>query len=488
MIKATIINPTLAELELVNEDFDNLVKFTQYKNTSLEFQLKKHLKNRWWKSKNPKTWEQYKKNLESKTNRSLLEIHGNKIYIKPGFIPYLKERYEVETVNKIQYPTPRPYPWYKPLKVTPYPYQKESLDKLIEAKHGCIELFTGAGKSVLLLMLTQKLGLKTLIVTPSVSIFEEMLERFEYHFGKSTIGALGGGKKRLGRNIIICVSDSVANLKEGTKEYDEISSFEMASFDESHTLPSLTLEKMCHGVLKNIPYRFFVSGTQTRGDGTEKLLKSIIGQNVFSMYTKEGIQGGFICNHEFKIVTVESTRPSFWSDDALEMKRVHFLRNDNIAKFIGKLANSVYGTKKEQTLVLVDEIEQIHNLIKYLEVPYACATGDKSFDKPSDAVEKFNKGEARVLIGTSCISTGTNIFPTHHTVNWQGGTSEIKVKQGAVGRSVRKLESSEYAHLHVPKLKATIWDFNVRGIETMKRQLKTRIGFYEDSGTRIIFV
>jgi hypothetical protein len=183
---------------------------------------------------------------------------------------------------------------------------------------------------------------------------------------------------------------------------------------------------------------------------------------------------------------------------------------------------------------LIDELSQILLLTPHLKVPYALATSaddkinilsvvmgmDKTKIKkamknkpdtvdrlinsmteeqrkayeeiknsdPIEAVEKFNNGSVKVLIGTSCISTGTNIYPTHHTVNWQGGTSEIRTKQGAVGRSVRKLEISKYADKHPPKTKAIIYDFYVKGVEVMIRHLKTRIEFYKSSGTMIEYL
>jgi superfamily II DNA or RNA helicase len=164
------------------------------------------------------------------------------------------------------------------------------------------------------------------------------------------------------------------------------------------------------------------------------------------------------------------------------MKREHFLRNVNIAKFTAKLANMSWEHKQEQTLVLIDEVSQIDVIAPFLTVPYVTATGTGD---PSEAVKAFNEGKARVLIGTGCISTGTNIFPTHNTVNWQGGSSEIKTKQGAVGRSVRKLDGSKYESLHKPKEKSVIWDFSVQGVPVLEGHLEKRIGFYEDSGMPI---
>jgi len=74
------------------------------------------------------------------------------------------------------------------------------------------------------------------------------------------------------------------------------------------------------------------------------------------------------------------------------------------------------------------------------------------------------------------------MYPTHNTVNWVGGSSEIVTKQGPMGRSTRKLEISEYADLHSPKAFALIFDFNVIGQPMLERQLLKRKAWYKESG------
>lgn len=535
MIKANIVSGSKAILVFSSDEEAKKVEtFTKYRNKSIEFQYKRHMKNRRWSSYDPEGWKTHGELLKSKIEKSVMFEENGQFCIRPGFLPYLEEKFEIEITNSIVYPKPRPFPWYKRMDMVPYPYQSGSIDELIKIKHGNVELCTGAGKSLILLMISQKLGLKTVLMVPSASIFGEMVERFQHYLGQSSVGMIGDGKKKFGKNFMICISDSLANLKPGTKEYEEISKADVLLADESHTIPAETLESVCHGVLKDIPYRFFVSGTQTRGDGTEKLLHAIIGKTVYRLSTEDAILGGYISDHSFKIMPVESSNQTFYSQDALEMKRVHFLNNLNIASFTAKLANAAAQAKNESTLVLIDELSQAVSLIPFLQVPYALATSaddkvtilsvvlnlDKAkikkaikekpekldilinsmtdkqkqmFDlikesNPTEAVERFNKGEVKVLIGTSCISTGTNIYPTHHTVNWQGGTSEIKTKQGAVGRSVRKLEISKFADKHPPKAKSIVYDFHVKGVEIMVRHLKTRVSFYKSSGTMIEWI
>lgn len=490
-MKITIKTPTKAHIDASPEELVKLKKFLTYSNTSAQFQYKKHLKNIWWRQKDPSGWQARAQELKMEIDVCLVFFEDQNTCIRPGSISYIQKEFEnVEIVQDSKiFPKEKPFPWYKKIPFELYSYQKESIEKLMEIKHGNVQLCTGAGKSAIILSIARNLGLKTVIAVPFASIFSEMLEKFEFHLGKSSVGALGDGKKRLNKLFTVAISKSLTNLKPGSKEYEEISSAQVLLVDESHLWGANTLEEVCHGLFSNVPYRMFFSGTQTRGDGSEKLLQSIIGETVTSLSTDKAIQGRFICDHEFKIVPIKTTSPGFISDDPLTMKRKHFLHNNNIAQFIANLANSVSAARGEQTLVLVDEIDQISKLIPFLKVPYACATGEKRKDlgetDPVDAVEKFNKGEVKVLIGTSCISTGTNIFPTHHTVNWQGGTSEIRTKQGAVGRSVRKLEGSEYEKYHVPKNKAIIWDFDIVGVDIMRRHLKDRLDCYRDSGTEI---
>jgi hypothetical protein len=147
---------------------------------------------------------------------------------------------------------------------------------------------------------------------------------------------------------------------------------------------------------------------------------------------------------------------------------------------------------------LVEELEQIAMLLPLLKVPAAIAHSEKKADRlmelgiskvdPSESVEKFNKAEALVLIGTSCIATGTNIYPCQNTINWAGGASEIRTKQGAVGRSVRLHSQNPWKDKCVFKDKATIWDFDVRDCYVLKRHLEERLKYYGKSGSEIKFI
>lgn len=484
-IKALILDATKEEISFLKEELT-------YTNTAVQFMTKRLYQNHWAKRSNPDKWEKDINDLKAKIKQTLVwEDEDGQYYIRPGSIPYLPA---CEVENCIVYPPFKKVAWQKPLPFKLHDYQEESWQKLLNEKHAHVEICTGAGKTSIILKLCRESGLRVAVVAPSKSIFHGLLDVFETHLGKDKVGAFGDGKKKIDKRFTICIDDSLVNVRPGSKEWEFFSNLDMLIVDESHTWGSETLEELCHGIFANIPYRFFMSATQTRNDGQLKLLQSIIGKCVHTLTTSEAIAGGYICNHDFTIVEIESGNPNMNSPDTLEMKRIHFLNNQNIAAWSAKLANSV-GAKGLQTLILVEEMNQIAALLPMLTVPYAVAHSEKKKDRleslgiekvdPQESVDKFNRNEVKVLIGTSCISTGTNIFSNHYTINWVGGGSSIRTKQGSVGRSVRLYDHNPHKSKCLPKNICHIIDFDVTDVYIMSMQLQDRIGFYQDSGTPI---
>ena len=489
-----IVSPTKAYIkDYTDQELALLDSSLSYKDLTAKHLLNRHSKNHWFKSSNPVKWKLQYDLLKSQIDKKVLHNDENGYYIRPGSIPYL-DLDESSVTNNIKYPTPKKIPWAKPLPFQLYNYQEKGWQELLKAKHANVSMCTGSGKSAVLLKLCRETGFRCAVVAPSKGIFNELVEKFEYHLGKNNVGKFGDGKKKIGKRITVCIGDSLVNIEKNTKEYEFFSNLDMIVIDESHTWSSDTLENVCHGVFSEVPYRFFLSATQTRGDGGLKLLQSIIGPTVHSLTTEEAVQGGYICPHDFKIVHLKTNNPPTTSTDPLEVKRECFLRNKNIALFITKLATA-FAAKGEQTLILCEELSQIAILNKYIpNLGYAHSeTNKERLDglnlvkvDVAEQIERFNKNEIKVLAGTSCLHVGVNIFPMTNTVNWVGGSSEVKTKQAAVGRSVRLSAANPYKNLCGPKPKCTIWDFDVEGNAVLERHLESRIEYYNDSGPGLI--
>lgn len=481
-----IDTPSKAFIESITpEEMEKLRKALSYTNTAAQHLVKRHYQQKFFKMKNPDGWAARLEELKKDVHHTLIWEENGKSYIRPGSIPYLQKEFTIDVTNHIVYPTPKPVAWKKVYPYERYEHQRTTEERMIADPHSSCELCTSAGKSAILLHVCRNTGFSTVIVVPSKSIFNELLDSFEKYLGKDKVGGFGDGKKQIGKRFTIAIGDSLANVRPGTEEWTFFSNLQQMCVDESHTWGAESLEEICHGVLGNIPCRHFFSGTQTRGDGAEVLLQSIIGRIVYELPVWEAKQRKIVAEHDFTIVELESSNPNFYSKDALEMKRKHFLENRNICAVIAKMANATALAYGKQTLVLVEELHQISALIKLLKVPYAYAHSESKKDRleelglvkvdPDESVEKFNKNEAKVLIGTSCIATGTNIYPTHYTHNWVGGASEIKTAQGVVGRSCRHGWQNPWADKCVPKDISKIFDYAVTDIHVMMSHLEKRI-------------
>lgn len=494
-MRLTLSTPTRAYIsQATDEELASLREQLTYKDLGVAHELKRISKNHWFKSSNPEKWQLTVKMLKEQVYQTLVFEEDGLLYIRPGSISYL-EGFNIDIDNQIKYPKPKKVPWFRELPFELYPYQKESVEKLIRAKHGNVSITTGGGKSGIALSICRETGLRTAVIAPSRAIFNELVEKFEHHLGKGNIGKYGDGKKKIDKKITICIGDSLCNVMPGSVEWKFFSGLDMIITDESHTWASETLEQLAHGIFSEVPYRFFLSATQTRNDGGIKLLESIIGPTVHELTTKEAVDGGYICKHDYRIVQIEASNPNFTSTDALEIKRELFLRNRNIAAFAAKLANSM-GAKGEQTLILVEELNQIAMLTKLLTVPFGYAHSESKKERLAELglekvdvqeqIDRFNRNEIKTLIGTSTIHVGCNIFGMTNTIGWIGGSSEIKTRQATIGRSIRLPQANPYAYKCGPKEKVTIWDFDIQGNYVLERHLGERLKCYMDSGEGLI--
>jgi hypothetical protein len=158
---------------------------------------------------------------------------------------------------------------------------------------------------------------------------------------------------------------------------------------------------------------------------------------------------------------------------------------------VGDIVTKCVTGANRQVVIIVDEFPQFIALMNYIGVPFEFCHGGASNRESKDgtklkdilpekywksdiagAVERFNKGETKVIIGTSAISTGVDLVPVGCLIYLQGGKSEVGIKQ-AIGRGTRK-----FAGL------SDFWviDFNIVGSTPLERHCNERIKLYKGMG------
>ncbi len=458
-----------------SEELSTLKTVLAYKNTSIQYLYTQAKKNRFQYNRDPERWHAHVLDLKSKINQTALLQDLDGYYTYAGLLSKLKGLNLVSSFeDQIDYPSFVPTAYslnYTPL--TPYPYQTESVDKLLAETNASIELATGAGKSLCLEMLCRTAGLRTVIMVPYISIAKQMYDQFVEAFGKKYVGLYGDGKKQSNKKFVIAIAASLARLEPDSPDYKEFSSRDILIVDESHLIGAPTLSEVLLTLCKDVPYRWSVSATQIRGDGGDTLLKGLIGDILVRKDYKELCAQGYLAPLRFRVFNVGS-RSNYMGTNPLKTKQEHYLYNPQIIQLAAEIAN-LRVKEGQSVLILIDEFEQIDMIKGHLRVPYEVASSESDV---GDQVVKFNKKEIRLLIGTSALATGSNLKPTETLILLTSGKSEIKTKQ-SIGRATRLFPNKKHCD---------IIDFNVQGINQLERHFAERLSFYEQMTSDIEFL
>jgi superfamily II DNA or RNA helicase len=459
-------------------DAEQARRFLTYRDTSVEFELRKLKKNHWLATKDPEEWQARVQELEAQRQKCLLSQDEQGNYTHSGLKLDIENRFGGETINEVVYPDARLLPW----STTPpdlRPYQDKAKALLLGSRHAAVNMGTGLGKSFIIMHICRTLGLKAVVMAPLTSIAEQLYDDFCRYLGPKWVGFYGDGKKHTNKLITIAIGASLARVEKGSKDFAALSQAKVFIADESHQTPASTLTRVCLDLLKDAPYRFFFSGTQTRTDGAEMLLKGIIGPIVFQMSVRDGVDQGYLAKPVFKFYRVTSDSPCL-DGDPNKMTRQHLFYNPRVNAMAGAISNGAIKHLDHSVLILIDEMEQFAKLLPHMKYEVGFAHGGVTKDNrnkipsqfhqsnPKALVKAFNDRKLRILIGTSCIATGTDIRAVKTLIYLRGGKSEIELGQG-LGRGTRLFKDGAYE-----KTTFNYVDFDVTNVESVHRHAQAR--------------
>lgn len=483
MMKITHRSPSTIWLP---SDDEAVKKFLTYKDKQVQYLISRLKKSYKWAYNCPEYLQTKLDQLNQQINQCLIKYDNDQPYTYSGLAYMLSQKFGW-TYEKPSYTlSNKLIPWHK-TPPTCRPYQEEAIVALENAGHGAISLPTGSGKSLCLIYLVKRNPVQTVIVTPFRAITTQLYKDFVNFFGAKHVGQYGDGKKDYKKLITIATAQSLSNLSPDDEAYRVLSQCKVMMFDESHMCVPDTMEHVCMGILGLAERRYFVSATQTRTDGSELLLKGIIGPIVYNKPFNELVEEKYLKKPIFKIFSVPAYG-SYSAQDAKQETRKQLYQNPNVNKIVGKIVSIAYR-KGRQTVIIIEEFRQFLSLLNFLTVPFEFVHGGISQDAKefipkeyweSDiegAIERFNSGKTKVLIGTSAISTGVDLRPVGCLIYLQGGISEIKIKQ-AIGRGTRM----------VPEID-NFWviDFMVKNSPVLERHCKIRMDLYHDMGQVEVF-
>ncbi|HET8909367.1 MAG TPA: DEAD/DEAH box helicase [Ktedonobacterales bacterium] len=167
------------------------------------------------------------------------------------------------------------------LRLTPRSYQREAVDSWLRAGgRGIVVLPTGAGKTVVAFDAIAQLGVRTLVVVPTIELLRQWRAGIAEHLSLplESVGIVGGGERHNGE-ITVITYDSAAMPRRRLDRYG------LLVFDEAHHLPAQSYQTIARKAAA--PWRLGLSATLERADGRHHELTELIGPLVYTRDAEE---------------------------------------------------------------------------------------------------------------------------------------------------------------------------------------------------------
>lgn len=297
---------------------------------------------------------------------------------------------------------------------TPYLCQTEAMLQAIECSRGTISMPTGSGKSMVIALITHRLGLKTLVVVPNLGIKQQLQE---------TLKDL--------RNVTVENIDSRA-LKSKTESYDVL------IIDEAHHVAAKTYQDLNKTSWRGIYYRFFLTATPFRNNSTETLLfEAIAGDLIYQLSYKNAVSSGYIVPVEafyYQLPKVPLSDAYTWAQVYSKLVVNHFNRNQLIAYLLLKLQS-----EGKSVLCLVKEIKHGDILADLTSIAFI--NGQDGSDR--SVLDDFSSGRVKALIATEGImAEGIDSRACEYVIVAGLGKAKSAFMQKC-GRAVRRYDTKD---------------------------------------------
>ncbi len=300
----------------------------------------------------------------------------------------------------------------------PYEAQKTAVARAVQNQRGIIAMPTGSGKSLVIALIASRLGVKTLVVVPSLEIKKQLLEAFKSIFG---------------HHGWLTVENIDSTTLKTAKGYDCL------IIDEAHHSAAKTYRKLNKTVWNGIYHRFFLTATPYRNDPEEELLfKSIAGDIIYQLTYKEAISKGYIVPVEAYYIEIPKVKTEAFTYAEVYSELV--VRNEDRNKIIATLMQQL-KTNNIATLTLVREIAHGIELSRLTGVDFVNGQDDDS----REYIRHFNSGGIKAIIGTTgVLGEGVDTKPCEYVIIAGLGKAKSQFMQ-QVGRAVRKYAGKESA-------------------------------------------
>ena len=329
--------------------------------------------------------------------------------------------------------------------ITPFPYQRDCLDRLEETRcqgttRALVVMATGLGKTVVAALdakdVVEKKSWRVLYLAHQNQILEQAKETFEEILGDSaTYGFFTGDEKVLDEVTCLFASfQTMANWREDFYE-DE---FDYVIVDESHHSHAETYLP----TIKYFKPKFLLAITATPDRKDLRNIRELYGNEVFSITLEEALAKGYLTPVEYLLLIDEiqaqqviETPSGKLSIRELNRRLFIPMRDETI---VAKILEKSEGVKNPRTMIFCSSIRHCENIAALM--PNAAALHSKvHFSDRRTRLEAFRSGEISTLVTVDQFNEGIDI-PVANVLVFLRSTSSRTIFLQQLGRGLRRAE------------------------------------------------
>lgn len=340
-----------------------------------------------------------------------------------------------------------------------YSYQADAIRSALRKKRGIIKIATNGGKTSVMAGITKYLGVKTLVIVPTVELLHQLRKVFQIRLqaDDEQIGIVGDSVWAPGSWVTVATPGTLSSRLKTDECIYFLSQIECLFIDECHRTGADELYK----VVSVCPayYRFGASGTPLlRSDGADLRLIAATGDLICDISNKMLVELGV--SPPARIIFDKVTSP------VLEKRIKYATAYKQGIVTNPELINKVVAWTKAfrqndlRVLILIDELEQgrliddaLWNNTDGEFIPHQFISGEETSKVRKEALEDFAAGNLPVLIASTILDEGVDVPTIDGLILAGSRKSSIRTLQrlgrGLRGERLVAIEFANYCHRYL---------------------------------------
>lgn len=333
-------------------------------------------------------------------------------------------------------------------------HQIRALQAMLKTNTGIINAITSSGKSSIMTAYAVLTNMRILVIVDKATLASQLSRTFKD--AGIDCGLVCGGSNVSG----YCVVSTIQSIKK-----INLMDFDCVMVDECHHASSNSFQELLESI--SYPYKFGFSASPDNGDKySYAKIRQFIGSTIVKIGSEELMEHGVITKPD--IVFVKS-----FADDTMDYPSAYDLgivHNDRRNKSILNIVNEY----KDGVMILVKSLEHGEELQS--KIPDSVyLKGEDTLDRRNEVIAKFEKGEIKVLIGSTILNEGISINRILCLIIASGNKAITQSIQ-KIGRALR---------LHKDKKEAYVYDFYDEPNKFLLKHSKARMRIYKNEGFKI---